>query len=114
MIRAAIVAGTTASQRPAAARAAAPAIEIDEKASANVASRDEVWRRRKCDRLVCALKKSWTEHAAAAERPAPTSVVAATNGEAHAMPMAKGMIGSATAVITASILARRIAAPVTG
>lgn len=42
-----MVAGNSAIQLKLAASAAVPAQEIDENASANVATRDEVWRRRK-------------------------------------------------------------------
>ena len=55
----AISAVIAACQCPAAARPAVPAQEIEENASAKVATRDEVWRRRKCLRLAWVRNQSW-------------------------------------------------------
>src|ERR1043166_4705438 len=52
-------AGMTASHMPAARSAAVAAQLIDANASANVARRDEVWRRRKWLRFACARNQSW-------------------------------------------------------
>ena len=65
-IPSAINAGPIASQLPDAARPAVAAQEIDENASAKVATRDDVWRRRKCDRFACLRNQSWIIVAAAA------------------------------------------------
>jgi hypothetical protein len=54
----AMIAGITAIQVPAAASAAAPAQAIEEKASAKVATRDDVCRRRNWLRLAWARKQS--------------------------------------------------------
>jgi MFS family permease len=51
--------GTTASQVPAAARAPVAAHPTEDKASAKVAMRDEVWRRRKWLRLAWVRNQSW-------------------------------------------------------
>src|SRR5262245_53566809 len=69
-------AGISASHIPAAASAAVPAQLIDANASANVAMRDEVWRRRKWLRFACARNQSWI---AVAEPAATTTPVAATH-----------------------------------
>jgi hypothetical protein len=48
-----------ASNEPAAASAAVTAQLMDEKASANVAVREEIWRRRKSPRRVWLRNQSW-------------------------------------------------------
>jgi hypothetical protein len=55
----ATAAGARASQEPAAASAAVAAQVIDEMASANVAMRDEICRRRNWLRLACVRNQSW-------------------------------------------------------
>jgi hypothetical protein len=67
----------SASQLPLAARAAVPAQEIDEKASAKVATREEVCRRRKWLRFACARNQSWMIVAAVTATAAPIAVTAA-------------------------------------
>ncbi len=52
------MAGATANQLPEAARPAVAAQVIDENASAKVATREEVCRRRKCERLACLRNQS--------------------------------------------------------
>jgi hypothetical protein len=54
----AINAGASAAQLPDAARPAVAAHEIDENASANVATRDDVCLRRKCERFACLRNQS--------------------------------------------------------
>ena len=48
-----------ASQVPVAARAPVPAQPIEESASAKVAMREEVWRRRKRLRRACVRNQNW-------------------------------------------------------
>ena len=62
-----------------------PAQEIEENASAKVATRDEVWRRRKCLRLAWVRNQSWISVAEAAETPMPPAAISASRGEASAM-----------------------------
>src|SRR5262249_14782502 len=62
----AIAAGPSAVQLPDAANAVVAAQAIDENASANVARRDDVCRRRNWLRRACTRKQSWIRVAAAA------------------------------------------------
>src|SRR5476649_2555256 len=55
---------------------------IEEKASAKVASRDEVWRRRNWLRRACTRNQSWIAVADAAATMTPEAVTAACSGEA--------------------------------
>src|SRR5260370_42520100 len=72
---------TRASQVPAAASAAVAAQAIDEIASANVAMREEICRRRKGLRLAWGRNHSWTAvHHAEAKR-MPTAATRACKGE---------------------------------
>ena len=64
----AIAAGASADQVCEAASAAVAAQAIDEKASANVARRDEVCRRRNWLRRACTRKQSWMTVAARGRR----------------------------------------------
>ena len=57
---------TTATEGQASASAAVAAHPIDENASAKVASRDEVWRRRNWLRRACTRNQSWIAVADAA------------------------------------------------
>src|SRR6266550_1264631 len=63
--------------------AAVAAQPIEEKASAKVASRDEVWRRRNWLRLACTRNQSWIAVADAAAMMTPVAVTAACHGEAN-------------------------------
>ena len=67
----------------ASASAAVAAHPIEEKASAKVASRDEVWRRRNWLRLACTRNQSWIAVAEAAAMTTPSAVTAACSGEAN-------------------------------
>src|SRR4051795_6282242 len=97
----AISAVIAACQCPAAARPNVPAQEIEEKASAKVATRDEVWRRRKCLRLAWVRNQSWISVAEAAEIAMPPAATSASCGEANAMAMTKGANTIATLPVTA-------------
>src|SRR5580698_8637655 len=66
------------------ASAAVPAHPIEEKASANVASRDEVWRRRNWLRFACTRNQSWIAVAEADAIATASAVMAACGGEANA------------------------------
>src|SRR4029079_16292055 len=57
---------------------------IEEKASANVASRDEVWRRRNWLRLACTRIQSWIAVAETVAVTTPSAVISACNAEATA------------------------------
>src|SRR6195952_1955762 len=61
----------------ASASAADAAHPIDEKASAKVANRDEVWRRRNWLRRACTRNQSWIAVAEAAATITPSAVTAA-------------------------------------
>ena len=67
----------SASHVPAAASAAVAAQVIDEKASANVAMRDEIYRRRKWLRLAWLRNHSWIWVADAAATTMPAAATAA-------------------------------------
>src|SRR6195952_3634246 len=66
------------------ASAAVAAQPIEQKASANVASRDEVWRRRNWLRLACTRNQSWIAAADAVAMTTNIAVMAACNSEAKA------------------------------
>src|SRR3954467_12502575 len=97
-----------ACQWPGAARPAVPAQEIEENASAKVAIRDDVWRRRKCLRLACVRNQSWITVDEAADTPTPAAAISASCGAASAIAITNGENTSATQPVTASILARTI------
>src|SRR3954447_20243327 len=97
--------GTSASRLPAATSAAVAAQAIEEKASATVAKRDEVSRRRKWLRLAWARNQSWIVVAAAAAVSAPMAAVAAVQVDTKASASTSGENASMMAPSTASILA---------
>src|ERR1700733_3604915 len=86
--------------------AAVAAHPIEEKASAQVASRDEVWRRRNWLRLACTRNQSWIAVADAAAMITPAAVTAACCGEANISAMISGANSTLMAISTTSILAR--------
>src|ERR1700722_19800901 len=63
---------------------------IEEKASAKVASRDEVWRRRNWLRLAWTRNQSWIAVADAAAMITPAAVTAGCSGEANISAMTSG------------------------
>src|SRR5579862_283703 len=81
-IRIAMDAGTAASGLPAAATAPAAAQVMEEKASAKVAIRDEVWRRRKWLRFAWVRNHSWMAVAAAADAAIPRAAMNACASDA--------------------------------
>src|SRR6267154_3055289 len=88
------------------AKAAVAAQPIEEKASANVASRDDVWRRRNWLRRACTRNQSWIAVAQAAAMMMPEAVTAAWNGEAKISTTINGAKIAPIAINTTSILAR--------
>src|SRR3984957_17640460 len=88
------------------ASAAVPAHPIEEKASAKVASRDEVWRRRNWLRLACTRNQSWIAVADAAAMMTPAAVTAACSGEAKTSARTSGAKIAPIVISTTSILAR--------
>src|SRR5881227_1333916 len=78
---------TGATSGTASVSTAVAAHPIEEKASANVASRDEVWRRRNWLRRACTRNQSWIAVADAAATMAPTAVTAACSGDAKISAM---------------------------
>src|SRR5438552_5332994 len=79
---------------------------IEEKASANVASRDEVWRRRNWLRRACARNQSWIAVADVEATMTPAAVTAACSGEANNRAATSGAKITPIAISTTSILAR--------
>src|ERR1700749_5166430 len=98
--------GAMASTGLSAATAAVAAQPMEEKASANVATREETWRRRNWLRLACVRHQSWIGVAQVAAMTMPAPVTTACQGEAMAIAMTSGAKIAATMAITASILAR--------
>src|SRR3984957_5577483 len=90
----------------ASASAAVPAHPIEEKASANVASREEVWRRRNWLRLACTRNQSCIAVADAEAIAMPSAVMAACGSEANANATISGANSTPIAINTTSILAR--------
>src|SRR5450755_512750 len=88
------------------ASAAVAAQPIEENASAKVASRDEVWRRRNWLRRACTRNQSWIAVADAAATATPSAVTAACSGEANTSAATNGANKTPIAIITTSILAR--------
>src|SRR3981081_3113630 len=88
------------------AKRAVAAQPIEENASANVASRDDVWRRRNWLRRACTRNQSWIAVADAAAMMTPEAVTAACNGDANASANISGAKMTAIAISTTSILAR--------
>src|SRR3954447_17367084 len=68
----------------ASASAAVAAHPIEENASAKVASREDVWRRRNWLRLACTRNQSWIAVAEMVATMTPDAVTAACSGEANA------------------------------
>ena len=90
-----------------ASRSAAVAAQpIEEKASAKVASREDVWRRRNWLRRACTRNQSWIAVAEAALTTIAPALIAAWNGEAKATAATSGPKITAVAISTTSILAR--------
>src|ERR1700730_8577578 len=96
----------SAARGSASASAAVAAHPIEEKASAKVANRDEVWRRRNWLRLACTRNQSWIAVAQAAAMITPSAVTAACGGDAKASAITSGAKIMAIAISTTSILAR--------
>src|SRR5260221_6856758 len=90
----------------ASASAAVAAQPIEEKASENVASRDEVWRRRNWLRLACTRNQSWIAVADPAAIITPSAVIAACSGEANDSGSTSGAKKEPITISTTSILAR--------
>jgi len=88
------------------AKAAVAAQPIEENASANVASRDDVWRRRNWLRRACTRNQSCIAVAEAAAMTMPEAVTAAWNGEAKISATINGAKIAPIAINTTSILAR--------
>src|SRR5438874_11924847 len=105
---------TSASALALAANAAVAAQKIDENASAKVATRDAVCRRRKWLRLACARNQNWIAVDAAAATMIPNAATLACNDEVKASATRNGAKTSAMPPITASILARTITAAAIG
>ena len=74
---------TGATSGTASASTAVAAHPIEENASAKVASRDEVWRRRNWLRRACTRNQSWVAVADVEATMTPTAVTAACSGEAN-------------------------------
>src|SRR5205085_1811441 len=91
---------------PTDASAGVAAHPIEEKASAKVASRDDVWRRWNWLRLACTRNQSWIEVADTAPMMTPDAVTAACDGEAKASASTSGAKMTPIAISTTSILAR--------
>src|ERR1044071_1998989 len=88
------------------ASAAVAAQPIEQKASANVASRDEVWRRRNWLRLACTRNQSWIAVAEMVATSTPSAVTTACVTELNASAATSGAKMTAIAISTTSILAR--------
>src|SRR5262249_57169864 len=94
-----------ATQLPAAASPPVAAQPIEDKASAKVATRDEVWRRRKWLRLAWVRNQSWTAVAEAAAATMPTAERTAVKGAAKASATPEGAKTIAMPPTTTSIFA---------
>src|SRR3954465_8301404 len=90
----------------ASASAAVAAHPIEQKASAKVASRDDVWRRRNWLRLACTRNQSWMAAAETVAMMTPSAVAAACVTEAKASAAISGANTAAITITTTSILAR--------
>src|SRR5213080_2047324 len=88
------------------ASAAVAAHPIEENASANVASRDEVWRRRNWLRRAGTRNQSWIAVAEAAATMTPSAVTAACGSEANSSANISGANIRPIAISTTSILVR--------
>src|SRR5215470_15965380 len=89
----------------ASASAAVAAQPMEEKASAKVAIREEVWRRRNWLRLACTRNQSWMAVADTVATIMPSAVIAACKGEARTRRAMSGAKTAAIAISTTSILA---------
>src|SRR5712672_2445489 len=87
-------------------KAAVAAQPIEENASANVASRDDVWRRRNWVRRAWTRNQSWMAVAEAVATMTPNAVTAACSGTANASAPISGAKITPIAINTTSILAR--------
>src|SRR5215471_7650350 len=103
IVIAALIKDATGSASASAAVAAQP---IEEKASAKVAMRDEVWRRRNWLRLACTRNHSWIAVADAAPMMTPAAVTTACPGASSASAVTNGAKMRPMAISTTSILAR--------
>ena len=90
----------------ASASAAVAAHPIEENASENVASRDDVWRRRNWLRFAWTRNQSWIAVAEAAAMMTPSAVIAACSGETNDSGRTSGAKMTLIAISTTSILAR--------
>src|SRR5438874_4808009 len=99
---------TGATSGTASVSTAVAAHPIEEKASANVASRDEVWRRRNWLRRACTRNQSWIAVAEAAAIRMPSAVTAACSSEANSSANISGANMTVIAISTTSILVRII------
>src|SRR3954464_4706503 len=88
------------------ARIAVAAQPIEQNASAKVAIRDEVWRRRNWLRLACTRNQSWIAVADIVAMTTPAAVIAAWGGEARARAASSGAKIATIVISTTSILAR--------
>src|SRR4029079_16884620 len=95
---------TTAAAGKARASAAGAAQPIEEKASAKVARREEVWRRRNWVRLACTRNQSWIAVEDAAPRTTPAAVTAACSGATKARTASSGANTAPIEISTTSIL----------
>jgi hypothetical protein len=78
---------------------------MDEKASAKVAMRDEVWRRRNWLRLACTRKQSWISVVAPAALSTPSPAISPAQDDIAAIASTSGAKMSTMIPSTASILA---------
>src|SRR3954453_19783561 len=88
------------------ASAAVAGQPIEQKASAKVASRDEVWRRRNWLRLACTRNQSWIAVAETVATMTPSAVTIACVAEAKASAAISGAKTAPIERSTTSILAR--------
>src|SRR5258706_5297855 len=85
------------------ASAAVAAQPIEQKASANVASRDEVWRRRNWLRLACTRNQSWIAAADVVAMMTPSAVTVACVREVKASAPISGAKMTPITIKTTSI-----------
>src|SRR5262245_35878582 len=86
------------------ASAAVAAQPIEQKASAKVASRDEVWRRRNWLRLACTRNQSWIAPAETVATMIPSAVTIACVTEAKASAAISGAKMTPIVISTTSTL----------
>src|SRR5690349_10266123 len=106
-VRTPLTAAATGATSTSAAVAAQP---IEEKASAKVARREEVWRRRNWLRLACTRNQSWIAVADTVAMMMPSVVMPACKGEARASMATSGANTAVIAINTTSTLALTILA----